>query len=177
MLKLFQAGQSSRSNNALQVGDPAPDFSLPDQSGRSVHFADLLGKGAIVLFFYPKDYSAGCTAEACAFRDSYEAFTEAGATVIGISADSAESHQGFATRHRLPFILLSDEDGSVQKLYSVEKSFGLLRARTTFIIDREGIVRHVFSSQLNIQKHVNDALDIVQALLAEPKAESMLSRE
>ncbi len=172
MLKLFQAEQSSRSNNALQVGDPAPDFTLPDQINRPVHFADLLGKGAVVLFFYPKDHSAGCTAEACAFRDSYEAFTEAGATVIGISADSAESHQGFASRHRLPFILLSDHDGSVQKLYGVEKTFGLLRARTTFIIDRQGIVRHVFSSQLNIQKHVTDALDIVQALLAEPKTES-----
>lgn len=172
MLKLFQAGQSSRSYNALQVGDPAPDFTLPDQTNRPVHFADLLGKGAIVVFFYPKDYSAGCTAEACAFRDSYEAFTDAGATVIGISADSAESHQGFASRHRLPFILLSDQDDSVQKLYGVEKAFGLLRARTTFIIDNQGIVRHVFSSQLNIQKHIIDALDIVQALLAEPKTES-----
>lgn len=167
MSKQLHNVQTEPAKGGVQVGIPAPDFTLPDQSNRPVHFAGLLGKGAVVLFFYPKDFSAGCTAEACAFRDNYEAFTDAGATVIGISADSTESHQGFASRHRLPYILLSDPDDSVHKLYGVEKSFGLFRGRTTFIIDRHGIVRHVFTSQLNIPKHVSDALEVVRMLETE----------
>src|SRR5919201_2404391 len=92
----------------VQVGDLAPDFSLPDKSGAAVRLSELLGKKAIVLYFYPKDNTPGCTTEACAFRDSYETFKDAGAEVIGISSDSTESHEQFATKHRLPFILLSD---------------------------------------------------------------------
>ncbi|MCC7209875.1 MAG: peroxiredoxin, partial [Anaerolineae bacterium] len=109
----------------------------------------------------------GCTAEVCAFRDSYAAFQDAGATVIGVSADTPESHRGFADRHRLPFVLLSDADGAVQALYGVEKSFGVFRARVTFIIDRSGVVRHTFSSQLNIDRHILDALSVVKMLQAE----------
>lgn len=159
-------GQSA--GKKLAVGDQAPDFVLPDQLNRPVHFADLLGKGAVVLFFYPKDYSAGCTAEVCAFRDSYESFMDTGAVVIGISADSTESHEGFVQRHHLPFILLSDSDGSIQQLYGVEKTFGLFRGRVTYIIDKRGVVRHIFSSQLNIGKHIEDALEVVRLLQAQP---------
>ena len=168
MLKLSSMGAVQPTNKKLAVGDEAPDFVLPDQSNRPTHFADLLGKGAVVLFFYPRDYSAGCTAEVCAFRDSYEAFKDAGATVIGVSADSAESHEGFVQRHRLPFILLSDRDGVTQDLYGVQKTLGILRARVTHVIDRQGIIRHIFSSQLNIDKHLNDALLVIQSLQAEP---------
>ena len=164
MLKLSSMGAVQPTNKKLAVGDKAPDFVLPDQSNHTTHFADLLGKCAVVLFFYPRDYSAGCTAEVCAFRDSYEAFKDAGATVIGVNADSTESHEGFVQRHRLPFILLSDRDGVAQDLYGVQKTLGIVRARVTYVIDRQGIIRHIFSSQLNIDKHINDALHVIRSL-------------
>ena len=162
MLKLPNMRDSQSAK--LAVGDKAPDFTLPDQSKRPVKLADLLGKGPIVLFFYPKDFSAGCTAEVCAFRDNYEAFTDAGATVIGVSADSTESHDGFVQKHSLPFILLSDPDSAVHNRYGVEKSFGIVRGRVTYIIDAQGIVQHIFSSQMNINKHITDALQVVKEL-------------
>lgn len=142
----------------VRVGDRAPDFALPSQSGAMVGLADLIGRKAIVLYFYPRDETQGCTAEACAFRDSYEAFTEAGAEVVGVSSDSTDSHQRFAARLRLPFLLLTDADGTVRKRYGAEKWMGLLPGRVTFVIDREGIVRHVFSSQLEATRHVREAL-------------------
>jgi peroxiredoxin Q/BCP len=167
MLKISGAGVVLPANKKLAVGDEAPDFVLPDQFNHATHLADLLGKGPVVLFFYPKDYSAGCTAEVCGFRDNIETFNDAGATVVGISADSTESHEGFVQRHRLPFILLSDLDGAVHKQYGVEKSLGFFRARVTFVIDRQGIVRHIFSSQLNIDRHIRDALRVIQSLQGE----------
>ena len=113
---------------------------------------------------FSKDNTAGCTAEACAFRDSYEVFQEAGAEVIGISSDTEKSHQQFATQHRLPFILLSDLGGVVRKHYGVPATFGLLPGRVTYIIDKQGIVRHIFSSQFAPQKHVDEAFKVLQAL-------------
>src|SRR3954462_14725831 len=101
----------------LAVGSKAPDFVLPNQNGDGVHFADRIGKKVIVLYFYPKDFTGGCTAEACAFRDSYETFSDAGAEVMGVSADTAESHHDFAEQHRLPFTLLSDPGSKVAELY------------------------------------------------------------
>lgn len=148
----------------VQVGDQAPDFTLPSQNGQQISLHDFIGKAAIVVYFYPKDETAGCTAEACAFRDSYEVFKEAGAEVIGISSDTAESHRQFAARHRLPFLLLSDRNGAVRKLYGVPATFGLLPGRVTYVIDKEGIVRHVFSSQFTPQKHITEALHTIQAL-------------
>ena len=114
--------------------------------------------------FYPKDNTSGCTAEACSFRDSYEVFTEAGAEVVGVSSDSVGSHQGFAARHRLPFILLSDSGGTVRKLYGVERTMGIVPGRVTYVIDRDGVVRHIFSSQLNATKHVREAIATLQSL-------------
>jgi peroxiredoxin Q/BCP len=148
----------------LQVGTAAPNFALNDQHGKTVRLSDFIGKSAVVLYFYPRDNSAGCTAEACAFRDSYEAFTAAGATVIGVSGDSAESHQGFAENHRLPFVLLSDPDRRVHQLYGVNKIMGVLLSRETFVIDKQGIVRHHFVSQINMTKHVTEALEVIQSL-------------
>ena len=148
----------------LNVGQRAPDFALPAGSGETVRLSDVLGKSAVVLFFYPKDHSVGCTAEACAFRDSYEVFKQAGAEVVGISTDSTSSHQEFASRHDLPFLLLSDSSGSVRKLYGATALFGLLTGRVTFVIDRQGIIRHSFNSMMNATQHVAEALKVVREL-------------
>jgi thioredoxin-dependent peroxiredoxin len=150
----------------IQVGDKAPDFTLPSQSGEQVRLYDRLGQNAVVLYFYPKDNTSGCTAEACAFRDNYEVFTEAGADVIGVSSDPVDRHAGFAGKHNLPFTLLSDRGGQVRKLYGVPATLGLIPGRVTYVIDRDGTVRHVFSSMTNIGQHVSDALKTVQSLQA-----------
>jgi thioredoxin-dependent peroxiredoxin len=152
---------------AIGVGDKAPDFTLPSQSGEPVRLYDRLGDRVVVLYFYPRDETRGCTAEACAFRDSYEAFTEAGAEVIGISSDSAARHASFADRHQLPFTLLSDQGGRVRKSYGVPAVLGVLPGRVTYVIDRDGTVRHVFNSLTNIGQHISDALDVVRRLQAE----------
>ncbi|WP_116246987.1 peroxiredoxin [Nocardiopsis sp. FIRDI 009] len=148
----------------IQVGDKAPDFTLPSQSGDPVRLYDRLGERTVVLYFYPKDDTPGCTAQACAFRDSHEVFTDAGAEVIGVSSDSAERHAAFADRHRLPFTLVSDEDGRVRKSYGVPSVLGLLPGRVTYVIDRQGTVRHVFNSMTVIDKHVEEALEVVRGL-------------
>ncbi len=148
----------------VQVGDHAPDFTLPTASGEQVSLKDFLGKRNVVLYFYPADNTPGCTAEACAFRDSYEAFKEAGAEVIGVSSDSATSHQGFAAKHRLPFLLLSDPKGIVRKRYGVPNAFGLIPGRVTYVIDKQGIVRHVFIDQFHATKHVGEALKVLETL-------------
>ena len=151
----------------IQVGDKAPDFTLPSQSGEQVRLYDRLGERVVVLYFYPKDNTSGCTAEACAFRDSYETFTDAGAEVIGVSSDSADKHASFAGQHNLPFTLLSDKGGKVRKSYGVPSVLGVIPGRVTYVIDRAGTVRHVFSSMTNIGQHVSDALDVVRKLQAE----------
>ena len=147
----------------LGVGDPAPDFTLPSSSG-VVRLADVLRDKTVVLYFYPRDETAGCTAEACAFRDSYEVFTQAGAEVIGVSDDTVESHRSFATHHRLPFQLLSDPGGEVRRLYGVSGFLGLIPGRVTFVIDRQRIVRHMFDSQFKATRHVAEALETIRRL-------------
>jgi thioredoxin-dependent peroxiredoxin len=146
------------------MGDRAPDFTLPRADGKAFRLSEAVRARAVVLYFYPKDETPGCTAEACAFRDQYEVFSEAGAEVVGVSGDSADSHQAFASHHRLPFVLLADTDGTVRKLYGVGKALGLLDGRVTYVIDRQGIVRHVFSSRLQPTRHVAEALQIVKEL-------------
>jgi peroxiredoxin Q/BCP len=162
-----QHDQSRSARGKVQVGKPAPDFTLPALTGQPVSLASFIGKKDIVLYFYPKDNTPGCTAEACAFRDSYEVFRDAGAEVIGISSDPEDSHQRFATQHHLPFILLSDRGGVVRKRYGVPATFGLLPGRVTYIIDKQGIVRHFFSSQFAPQKHVAEALKVLHTLREE----------
>jgi peroxiredoxin Q/BCP len=154
----------------IQVGDQAPDFTLPTQSGETFRLQDRMGERVIVLYFYPKDNTSGCTKEACAFRDSYEVFTEAGADVIGVSSDSVDKHAGFASQHNLPFTLLSDQGGRVRKTYGVPGVLGVIPGRVTYVIDRAGVVQHVFSSMTNIDGHVNDALRVVKELQAEQPA-------
>ncbi|HEY9749586.1 MAG TPA: peroxiredoxin [Allocoleopsis sp.] len=151
----------------VEVGTIAPDFTLPDQTGALVSLKDLIGKKNVVLYFYPKDDTPGCTKESCAFRDSYTVFQEAGAEVIGVSSDSPESHQKFAAKYQLPFTLLSDSGSQVRKLYGVPTTLGLLPGRVTYVIDRQGMVRHIFNSQLNFQAHVDEALKTLRQLPAE----------
>jgi len=150
----------------IRAGDKAPDFTLPSQSGEQVRLYDRLGDRAVVLYFYPRDDTRGCTAEACAFRDSFEDFTDAGAEVIGVSSDSVDRHAAFAGKHKLPFTLLSDQGGQVRKSYGVPAVLGMVPGRVTFVIDREGTVRHSFNSMTNIGQHVSDALRVVREIQA-----------
>jgi peroxiredoxin Q/BCP len=144
--------------SAVKPGDRAPDFSLPDAGGKMVGLADFRGRKPVVLYFYPKDDTPGCTKEACSFRDQYEDFTAAGAEVVGVSSDSGDSHRKFAEKYKLPFTLLSDRDSQVRKRYGVPATLGLLPGRVTFVIDKDGIVRHVFNSQLQATRHVQESL-------------------
>lgn len=160
-----QNNQTRSTNRGVKVGDRAPDFTLPTQkSGATFHLYDLIGKSAIVLFFYPKDNTPGCTTEACSFRDSYEVFQEVGAEVVGVSSDSEASHRRFANKYKLPFILLSDLGGVVRQFYGVPATFGLLPGRVTYVIDKQGIIRHIFSSQFAPQKHIIEALRVLQEI-------------
>src|SRR5260370_25064169 len=147
----------------VQVGNLATAFTLTNQWGTTVSRGDFLGKKHIVLFFYPRDHTAVCTEEACAFRDSYEAFQALEAEVIGISSDSVESHQQFAREHQLPFILLSDVDGVIRKCYGVPTAFGL-PGRVTYIIDSQGIVRRIFFSQFTSKRQIDEALETLQKI-------------
>ncbi len=156
---------------AVKVGDKAPDFKLPSQMGDNVTLSEFFGKRNIVLYFYPKDESIGCTKEACTFRDSYEELTNLGAEVLGVSGQSVESHKSFATHHGLPFILLSDESNTVRKLYGVPSTMGLIPGRVTYIIDKKGIVRSIFSSQTQAQRHVEEAKKTLVQLEQEEKQE------
>ena len=149
---------------AVKVGDKAPDFTLPSQMGDNVTLSEFIGKKNIVLYFYPKDESPGCTKEACSFRDSYEELTRLGAEVLGVSGQSVESHKPFATHYGLPFILLSDEDNKVRKLYGVPSTMGIIPGRVTYIIDKKGVVRSIFSSQTQATKHVQEATDTLKQL-------------
>ena len=146
----------------MAEGDRAPDFTASSFAGEMTRLSDRLAKGAVVLFFYPKDDSLVCTAEACAFRDSYEAFAAAGAEVIGISGGDADSQRRFSVKNHLPFLLLSDPDGAIGRLYGARKVLGLLPSRVTFVIGRDGVVRRRFESQLDAQKHVLEALKTLQ---------------
>jgi peroxiredoxin Q/BCP len=148
----------------INVGDKAPDFTLLSQTGESVTLSHFFGKKNVVLYFYPKDESRGCTREACEFRDRYEVYTDLGAEVIGVSSDDVKSHESFASKHNLPFILLSDTDNEVRKLYGVASTFGVIPGRVTYIIDKKGIVRYVFSSQFHPKKHINESLEALKNL-------------
>jgi len=137
---------------------------LKDQDGQTFALDSLRGDRVAVVFFYPKDFTPGCTAESCAFRDSHEAFVDAGAVVVGVSSDGQASHRKFADAYSLPYTLVSDESGDVRRAWGVRKRFGLLPGRVTFVVDRDGVVQHEFSSQLQMSKHVAEALRVVRAL-------------
>jgi peroxiredoxin Q/BCP len=153
-----------RTRDRVAAGSLAPNFTLPSQSGKMVSLRDFLGKKPVILFFYPKDDTPGCTKEACAFRERHEDFRELNAEVIGISSDPVESHRSFAAKHELPFTLLSDEGGKVRKLYGASSTFGLVPGRVTYVLDEEGVVRHIFSSQLGVEEHVEEALEALRSI-------------
>ena len=156
----------------VKVEEKAPDFKLLSQMGDKVTLSEYFGKKNIVLYFYPKDESMGCTKEACKFRDAYDVFADLGAEVLGVSSQSVESHESFATHHGLPFILLSDERNEVRKMYGVPASLGIIPGRVTFIIDKKGMVRHIFSSQFQPEKHVQEALGVLRKLNEEEQESS-----
>lgn len=148
---------------AINVGDAAPAFTLQDQTGASVSLESFKGK-PLVLYFYPKDDTPGCTAESCAFRDQYEVFKGTGAAVVGISGDSPASHQQFASKYSLPFTLLSDPGDKVRKAFGATMMLGLVPGRITYVIDGQGIVRYQFDSMFNFKAHVEEALKALQQL-------------
>lgn len=148
----------------LAVGDKAPDFSLLDQDGQRVTLSEVLRERCVVLYFYPKDDTPGCTVEACTFRDQYTVFTDAGAEVIGVSSDDVRDHKAFADKYHLPFRLLADAGGAVRASYGVRKTLGLLDGRVTFVIDGQRVIRHTFTSQIRPKKHVEEALQVIRSL-------------
>jgi thioredoxin-dependent peroxiredoxin len=146
----------------LAPGDPIPDVSLVDGNGRTVTIASLLDR-PIVLYFYPKDDTPGCSREACAFRDDYDAFVEAGADVIGVSSDDSSAHARFREKYRLPFRLMSDPGGVARKAFGVPATFGILPGRATFVIAPNGSILYAFNSQFAPQRHVANALAALRA--------------
>ncbi len=146
------------------VGDQAPDFTATAHDGQIVRLGDYRDKKVVVLFFYPKDGTPVCTQEACAFRDAYEDFVEAGAVVIGVSADGLDRHRRFVASHRLPYLLVSDRDGGLRRAFGVPKTMGFLPGRVTYVIDRQGIVRLLFSAQMTADRHAEEALKAIQGL-------------
>jgi thioredoxin-dependent peroxiredoxin len=147
----------------IRVGDRTPEFSATTQDGSIIHLSDFLAKGAVVLFFYPRDGTPVCTREACSFRDSYEQFVDAGAAVIGVSSDSPEIHRDFARQHCLRFPLISDAGGALRKAFGVPRTFGLLPGRVTYVINKNGIVQRIYSAQFASKEHVRQALKAVGA--------------
>jgi peroxiredoxin Q/BCP len=150
----------------LEPGDRAPDFTLQDQHDQRFTLSQALSQGPVVLFFYPKDDTPVCTKEACGFRDQHQVFADHGAQVVGVSRDSVERHKNFAARHELPFKLLSDPEGAVRALFGVKKTLGFFDGRVTFVIDRDGSIRHAFRHATNAAKHVEAALTTLKRIAA-----------
>jgi thioredoxin-dependent peroxiredoxin len=149
----------------VEIGSIIPEFTLPDQRGDLFPINSVIGKKKLVIFFYPKDDSPGCTKEACYFRDRFEVFTEAGAMIIGISGQSVESHRKFAEKHRLNYPILSDKANKVRKLFGVPANlFGLLSGRVSYVVDKTGNVVFIFNSQSQTTKHVDEALRILKEI-------------
>lgn len=152
-------------NDGIKLGDKLPLFNLIDQDSKEVRIADFIGTGPLVIYFYPKDDTPGCTMEACSFRDQFAEFEDYGAKIFGISADSPESHHEFRRKYNLPYTLLSDPDKKIQQLFGVKKNFlGLIDGRVTYIIDKRGVVVHIFESQIRPKKHITEALNILKEL-------------
>lgn len=148
----------------LKVRDKIPNFKAKDSNGNDFDSQTLVGLKPIVVYFYPKDNTPGCTAQACSFRDQYEDFKDLGAEVIGISGDSVASHQEFTNHYKLPFILLSDPDKKIRKLFGVATQlFGLVPGRVTYVADKNGVIQMIFDSML-AAKHIPKALKTIKEL-------------
>ena len=150
----------------LKVGDTIPRFTAKDTDGNDFDSANVVGHKPLVIYFYPKDNTPGCTAQACSFRDQYEDFKDLGAEVIGISSDSVASHQKFSKQFKLPFILLSDSDKKIRKLFGVPAGmFGLLPGRVTYVTDKNGVIQMIFDSVL-ATKHISKALETIKKIVS-----------
>lgn len=160
----FRGSDERPLSGRFKEGDTAPDFTLEAQDGRTVSLHDYRGSRNVVVYFYPKDFTMGCTAEARAFGLNYEDVKDLNAEVIGISSDPVDTHGRFANECGVKFPLLSDAKGEVRALYGVKSSLGLVPGRVSFVIDKQGIVRSVFSSQINPKRHVSKALDALSGL-------------
>ena len=150
--------------SALKVGDTIPDFSLKNQDGQLFNLKDHLGKSNLVIYFYPKDDTPGCTKEACKFRDEFQDFTDLNAKVIGISSDNVASHKAFAKKYHLPFTLLADTDKKIRKLFGVPKFTGVIPGRVTYVVDKNGKIVYIFNSMRNAEKHIDEAKRILKTL-------------
>jgi peroxiredoxin Q/BCP len=151
----------------LQSGLPAPDFSARLADGGEFRLSALRGVKNVVLYFYPKDFSQGCTRQACSFRDSYAAVQAHDAVVVGVSRDSEASHASFRQEHGLGFPLISDEDGRLGELYDVKGVLPLLRPRVTYVIDKRGVIRSAFRHDVAIGRHLSDTLAALEKLQPE----------
>ncbi|WP_348822851.1 peroxiredoxin [Flavobacterium aestuarii] len=150
----------------LKAGDKIPVFTAKDTNGNDFDSNEVIGKKALVIYFYPKDNTPGCTAQACSFRDQYEDFKDLGAEVIGISSDSVISHQKFSQQYKLPFILLSDSDKKIRTLFGVPSNlFGLMPGRVTYVADKTGTIIMVFDS-MKAKNHIPKALEAIKGLLS-----------
>ncbi len=148
----------------LKIGDKAPPFKLKNQDGSLVYIGEYIGKVPLIIYFYPKNFTPSCTAQACGFRDQYQDFKDAGAKVFGVSSDSVESHQKFRKKHNLPFDTLSDKSGSAKRKYGVKgELLGLIPGRETFVVDKNGIIQMRFNSMMG-SKHIPKALKVVKGL-------------
>lgn len=152
-------------NMPLAIGDKCPDFETTTHEGSKFRFYDFVGKSNIVLYFYPKDNTPGCTAEACSFRDSWNRLSNYDVQIFGVSSDSAVSHTRFREKYNLPFTLLTDQDKRIRSLYGATGL--LIPPRVTFVIDRNGIVRHVYNSQMKASNHVEESMRVLEKIKAE----------
>jgi peroxiredoxin Q/BCP len=166
VLFVFYFNLSNNKNaGVVDVGSTGPSFTLKDQNGKTFNLDSVKGQKNLVIYFYPRDETPGCTKEACSFRDQFDVFKQQDALIIGISAQSVESHLEFAKKHRLNYTLLSDENNTVRKLFGVPASFfGVLPGRVTYVVNKSGKVVFVFSSQMNAEKHIEEALRILKGL-------------
>lgn len=146
----------------VRVGDKAPMFEGITDTGEKFSLSDYVGKHNLVIYFYPKDDTPGCTREACAFRDNWDLLKDYDVVVIGISSDSVESHKKFKSKYNLPFILVSDPDKKIRELYGAKGL--ILPSRVTFVIDKRGIVRHIYNSQLDPENHVKEAMKALEII-------------
>lgn len=165
LFSIYAFTSPEKNMKKTEVGGHVPEFTLPDQNGNLFSINSVIGKKNLVIYFYPKDDSPGCTKEACAFRDQFEVFNEADAMIFGISGQSVDSHKKFSEKYHLSFTLLSDAGDKVRELFGVPVNFlGLLPGRVTYIIDKTGKVVYIFNSQIQAEKHVDEALRILKGL-------------
>jgi peroxiredoxin Q/BCP len=150
----------------LAPGTPAPDFTATLDDGTEFHLADYRGREHVVLYFYPKDFTPGCTAEACSFRDNYSAIAAFDAIIIGVSGDSAESHTAFREKHGLPFPLIADPEGRLRALYDAKGWIPWMPPRVTYVIDKEGIIRAAMRHDFRVTAHVPEVIEALKKVTA-----------